>query len=143
VESLLPILAFVFGSLIVAGAALLFMPGKAVAIDRRLEELMPGREAQATPEKRPMKTLVAVFKRVGEKAPRSPKELGALRLRLVQAGFRRDEAVTIFFGIRITFALALFALFATSIVTRPNITLALGGVGFGYVFPGMVLARLA
>jgi tight adherence protein C len=139
---MLPLLAFAFGSLIVGAAALLFMPGKAVAIDRRIEELTTGRETQ-TAEKRSFKAMADLFKRVGEKAPRSAKELGALRLRLVQAGFRRDEAVTIFFGIRILFALGLFGLFATSIVTRPNITLALGGVGFGYIFPGMVLARLA
>ena len=140
-DNLLPLLAFVFGSLLVTGAALFFMPSKAVAIDRRLEELMPGREPQE--EKRTFAALVTVFKRIGEKAPRSPKEMGTLRLRLVQAGYRRDEAMTIFFGIRISLALALFALFATSIVMRPNITLALGGVGFGYIFPGMVLARLA
>ena len=139
---LLPLLAFVFGSLLVAGAALLLMPNKAVAIDRRLEELMPERDA-AISEGRGIKALVGVFKRVGEKAPRSPKELGQLRLRLVQAGFRRDEALTIFFGIRVTLALALFALFSTSIVTRPNIALALAGVGFGYIMPGIVLARLA
>jgi tight adherence protein C len=141
VGSMLPILAFVFGSLIVAAAALLLMPSKAVAIDRRLEELMPGREN--VEERKMSEPLVKLFKRIGEKAPRSPKEMGALRLRLVQAGYRRDEAMTIFFGIRIFFALSLFALFATSIVVRPNITLALAGVGFGYIFPGMVLARLA
>ena len=140
-DSLLPVLAFVFGSLIVAAAALLFMPSKAVAIDRRLEELMPGREGQE--ERRTSAALVKLFKRIGEKAPRSVGEMGSLRLRLVQAGYRRDEAITIFFGVRIIFALGLFALFATSIVMRPNITLALGGVGFGYIFPGMVLARLA
>ena len=139
---LLPLLAFVFGSLLVAGAALLLMPNKAVAIDRRLEELMPERDV-AISEGRGIKALVGVFKRVGEKAPRSPKELGQLRLRLVQAGFRRDEALTIFFGIRVTLALALFAVFSTSIVTRPNIALALAGVGFGYIMPGIVLARLA
>ena len=54
----------------------------------------------------------ATLKRLGEKAPRSPKEMGSLRLRLVQAGYRRDEALTIFFGIRVAFALGLFALFA-------------------------------
>ena len=138
---MLPILAFVFGSLIVAAAALLLMPSKAVAIDRRLEELMPGREN--VEERKLTEPLVKMFKRIGEKAPKSPKEMGTLRLRLVQAGYRRDEAMTIFFGIRIFFALSLFALFATSIVVRPNITLALAGVGFGYIFPGMVLARLA
>jgi tight adherence protein C len=51
--------------------------------------------------------------------------------------------MTIFFGIRVAFALALFSVFATSIFTRPNITLALGGLGIGYLLPGMVLARLA
>ena len=56
-----------------------------------------------------------MFKRVGEKAPRSPKELGQLRLRLVQAGYRRDEALTIFFGIRVLFALTLFGLLSTSV----------------------------
>ena len=69
--------------------------------------------------------------------------MGSLRLRLVQAGYRRDEALTIFFGIRIVFALSLFALFSTSFVTSPNITFALGGLALGYLLPGMVLARLA
>ena len=140
--SLLPLLAFVFGSLIVAAAALLLMPKKAAAIDRRLEELMPESSAPAK-EGNSFKALVDLFKRVGEKAPRSPKELGQLRLRLVQAGFRRDEALTIFFGIRVSLALILFALFSTSVVMRPNITIALAGLGFGYIVPGMVLARLA
>ena len=87
--------------------------------------------------------LMGFVKRVGEKAPRTTKELGSLKLRLVQAGYRRDEAMTIFFGIRIVFALALFALFAGSVFMKPNITLALGGLGVGYVLPGMVLARMA
>ena len=41
------------------------------------------------------------------------------------------------------FALTLFLLFSTSIITRPNVTIALAGVGVGYVLPGMALARLA
>ena len=41
------------------------------------------------------------------------------------------------------FALALFGLFSTSLIARPNITMALGGLGAGYVLPGMVLARMA
>jgi tight adherence protein C len=139
---ILPLLAFVFGSLLVAGAALLFMPSRAGAIDRRLEELMPEPEVPIG-EGRGFKAVVSLFKRVGEKAPRSPKELGHLKLRLVQAGFRRDEALTIFFGIRVTLALVLFAVFSTSIIMRPNITVALAGVGFGYLVPGIVLARLA
>ena len=137
---LLPLLAFVFGSLIIAGAALAFMPNKAAAIDRRLEELTLGRDEEEKPR---LQALIGLFKRIGEKVPRSPKELGPLRLRLVQAGFRRDEAITIFFGIRVMFALALFMFFSTSIIARPNMTMALAGLGAGYVLPGMALARLA
>jgi tight adherence protein C len=98
----------------------------------------------APPESAPWyKHLVGLFKRVGEKAPRSPKELGQLRLRLVQAGYRRDEALTIFFGIRVLFALLMFGLFSSSLLMRPNLWIALGGLGLGYLLPGMVLALKA
>jgi len=137
---ILPFLAFVFGSLIIAGAALAFMPNKAAAIDRRLEELTLTRDEEEKPR---FQSLIGVFKRIGEKMPRSPKEMGPLRLRLTQAGYRRDEALTIFFGIRVLFALGLFMFFSTSIVAKPNMTMALAGLGAGYVLPGMVLARLA
>ena len=136
----LPLLAFLFGSLIVGAAVFAFMPSKAAAIDRRLEELTLGRDEEEKPR---FQSLVALFKRIGEKVPRSTKELGPLRLRLVQAGYRRDEALTIFFGIRVMFALGLFMFFSTSILARPNMTMALAGLGAGYVLPGMVLARLA
>jgi len=137
---LLPLLAFVFGSLIIAAAALAFMPNKAAAIDRRLEELTLTRDEEENPR---FQSMIGVFKRIGEKMPRSPKEMGPLRLRLTQAGYRRDEALTIFFGIRVLFALGLFMFFSTSIVAKPNMTMALAGLGAGYVLPGMVLARLA
>ena len=139
---LLPLLAFVFGMHLVGAAAMKLMPNRAVAIDRRLQELTMPREDE--PEAKPrMQSLVGMFKRIGEKAPRSPKELGNLRLRLVQAGYRRDEAITVFFGIRVLCAFALFAFFSTSIIARPNMLMALAGLGVGYVVPGMVLARMA
>src|SRR5262249_51660786 len=95
-------------------------------------------------EKKPrFKAIAGVLRRLGEKAPKSPKEMGNLRLRLLQAGYRRDEALTIFFGIRVAFALGLFALFSTSVVMRPNIGIARGGLGLGYILPGMLLARMA
>jgi tight adherence protein C len=137
---MMPLLAFVFGSALVAAAAYALMPSRAVAIDRRLEELSLGREREEKPK---YQAMFAVLKRLGEKAPKSPKEMGSLRLRLVQAGFRRDEALTLFFGIRVLFALGMFMLFASSLLARPNLTLALGALGLGYILPGMVLARLA
>ena len=141
---LLPFLAFVFGTLIIMAGAMALMPRRASAIDRRLEELTLDVDQQRDQEVRPrFKSLVGMLKRVGEKAPRSPKELGQLRLRLVQAGYRRDEALTIFFGIRISLALGLFALMSSSIFGRPNLMYAFGGLGFGYIIPGMILARKA
>jgi tight adherence protein C len=142
VELLLPALAFLLGTALVGAAAFVLVPSKTAAIDRRLEELLGDRGVEE--EKKPrFQGLLGFVKRVGDKAPRSPKELGTLRLRLVQAGYRRDDALTVFFGIRICVALGLFALFATSILGRPNMMFALGGLGLGYVLPGMVLARLA
>jgi tight adherence protein C len=139
---LLPLLAFMFGSLLIGAAALLLLPNRAALIDRRLQELTFDRNPEGAPKPR-LQAFVGLMKRVGEKAPRSAKELGSLRLRLVQAGYRREEALTIFFGIRVVFALGLFTLFASSMVARPNLTFALAGLGVGYVLPGMVLARLA
>jgi tight adherence protein C len=137
-------LVFLFGSVLAGGAAFLLMPKRAVAIDRRLEELTTGRLRDEDEQpKGSLDSVLGFVKRVGEKAPRSPKELGALRLRLVQAGYRRDEALTIFFGIRIVFALSLFLLFSMPLLVKPNMILALGGLALGYILPGMVLARLA
>jgi tight adherence protein C len=138
----LPLLAFVFGSLLIGAVAFVMMPNKAGAIDRRLEELTLRGDPEVERKAR-FQSLVAMFKRIGEKVPRSPKEMGSLRLRLVQAGYRRDEALTVFFGIRVMFAFGLFLFFSTSIIARPNMTMALAGLGVGYVLPGMVLARLA
>jgi tight adherence protein C len=139
---LLPLLAFVFGTALIGAATYALMPSKAAAIDRRLEELTLGREPddERTPR---LQALIAMLKRIGDKVPRSPKEMGSLRLRLVQAGYRRDEALPIFFGIRVAFAFALFLFFSMGIVAKPNVTMALAGLGAGYVLPGMLLARMA
>src|SRR5918995_1265574 len=123
---LLPALAFLFGSAIIGAAAFVLVPSRAAMIDRRLEDLLGERKEEVEAKPR-FQRLLAFVKRVGDKAPRSPKEMGSLRLRLVQAGYRRDDAITVFFGIRVCFALALFGLFSTSLVGRPNLMLALGG----------------
>jgi tight adherence protein C len=143
VTQILPLFAFMVGSGLVAAVAYVLMPSRATAIDRRLEELTVAREdGEGQPR---FQSIIGALKRLGEKAPRSPKEMGNLRLRLVRAGFRRDEALTMFFGIRVTFALGLFAMFSMFFHARPNTVLmvSLGGLGLGYLLPGMVLARMA
>ena len=140
--TVLPILAFVLGMLVVSVFAYKFRPASADAIDRRLRELTGAqpRRGETPAGARP---AAQFLKRVGEKVPRSAKELGTLRGRLVQAGFRRREALSIFLAIRVGVALLAFGVFASNVFVRANLPFALGALGMGYVVPGMVLARLA
>jgi tight adherence protein C len=140
VATLIPFLAFAFGSLVMFAAAMMLFGGRTAAIDRRLEELA-GFVENPEESKGRFQSLSDTMRRLGEKAPRSARELGKLRLRLTQAGFRKDEALPIFFGIRVAFAVGLFLLL--SIIAKANMATALGGVLAGYLLPGMVLARLA
>jgi len=142
VTFLLPLLAFVFASLIIAAAAMALSPSSS-AIERRLGEVT------GTPLKGALeafgyeKKVVDTLKKLGNIVPKSPSEMGKLQKSLLVAGFRGNEALPIFFGIRLGCALLFFALVATPIVVRPNIFLALGACGLGYLLPSMGLKRLA
>lgn len=141
---LIPILVFIVGGVLIGATAYAFIgtDSGAVAIDRRLEELATYSDQPA--EKKPrFKAVVGALKRLGEKAPRSSKELGTIRSRLIQAGFRRDDALTIFFGVRIAVALLMFVFLSSPWVGRPNLAMAMGGAALGYLLPSMGLARLA
>ena len=139
--TMLPILAFVFGMLVVMAVAFVFGSSKTVAIDQRLREVTGA--AATTGGDGTSKQVYELLQRVGERLPKRPKELGTLQLRLVQAGFRRSDALPVFLTIRVAVAVLAFAVCATSILMRPNLTVALAALGVGYVLPGMVLARLA
>ena len=139
---LLPILAFLFVSLLVAAGVMVFSTSGGTAIERRLGEVT-GASSTFETDSRFDEVVVDALKKLGNAVPRSPSEMGKLQRRLVAAGYRRNEAVPIFFGIRIAVALAFFALFALPIVLRPSLMLAMGACGIGYVLPGMLLARKA
>jgi len=143
VTLLLPILAFMFASLLVAAAALYLTPNSAATIEQRLGELTGVAMGRAEESTYGRQAVVDTLKRLGNMSPKSTKEMGKLQQRLVVAGFRSSEAIVVFFGIRVGFALAVFALFATPIIVRPNILVALPVCLVGYVLPSMVLARLA
>lgn len=140
---LLPLLGFIFISLLIVAGALAFAPGGGTALQRRLGEVAAARTDHAD-EPPPDRAVIEALKRVGAMAPRSTKEMGQLQQRLVSAGYRSREAIVVFFGIRLGFAVLCFALTATPIVVgRPNLAMALAVCGLGYVLPSMVLARLA
>jgi tight adherence protein C len=139
VTLLLPLLAFVFVSLLVAAAYLALTPSLAGDVERRLAEIGG---APSAPEAPAYTRMIAGLKRMGRAAPQSPSEMGKLQRRLVGAGYRNSEALIIFLGIRVALAGALFALVATPILVRPNVVLALGAAGLGYLLPNVVLGRM-
>jgi tight adherence protein C len=143
VPLLIPILAFLFITLVVAAAVLMFAPGGTTAIERRLGEVAADAGVTVTADPGYDRMVTDVLQRVGKFVPKSPSEMGKLQQRLVAAGYRRNEAVAIFFGIRIATALGLFMLLSTPILFRPNLFFALSGCAAGYLLPGMILARLA
>lgn len=136
----LPFLAFAFGSLLVT-AVIYALTAAPATIDDRLRDVL-GRQ-RPTADQANADQVVAFLKRMGERLPKSPKDLGKIQLRLVQAGHRGPDAVPVFLAIRVGFALAMFALCMTPMLVKPNLMMALAAAGFGYVLPGMVLARKA
>jgi tight adherence protein C len=138
---LLSLLAFLFAALLVSGFALAFSSGDAAAIQRRLGELadLSGRELDPNREGPFMRSM----KWLGQMSPKSPSEMGKLRLRLVTAGYRANEALIVFCGIRVAVALGFFTLFATRIFFRPNFFAAIALCFIGYLIPGFFLARMA
>jgi tight adherence protein C len=139
---LLPVLAFLFASLLVTAVGLALTPSSSATIDRRLGEVLDS-SGMPLSDGGYGRTMIGALRRVGNMAPRPVAEMGKLRQRLITAGFRGGEALITFLGIRIGAALAVFALFMTGLVPRQNLWTALVACGFGYVLPGMVLARMA
>jgi tight adherence protein C len=140
---LLPLLGFVFVSLLVTAAAMALAPGGPGVIEQRLGEMSGGAQATLRETDKGLDRVIGLLKTLGTRAPRSASEMGKLQQRLVTAGYRSNEAVPIFLGIRIGFALLLFALFGSPLAIRPNFALALAACGLGYVLPGVVLERMA
>ena len=137
---ILPLLAFAFVSLLVTAGALALTPGHAAVIRRRLGEVS-GKPMRSGSEN--VDRVVDTLKRIGNAVPKSPSEMSKLQLRLVHAGFRRQDAIILFLGIRAGCALVVFAVMAAPFLFRATIPMALGGAGFGYLLPGIVLARMA
>ena len=75
--TMIPLIAFVLGTALVAAFAYALMPSRADAIDRRLEELTLPQGEEAKPR---YQSVVKLFKRLGERVPKSPREMGTLRL---------------------------------------------------------------
>ena len=140
---LLPALAFVCGSLLVAAVALALKSNAGVSVEDRLAEVTGSSVPNGFEGTGYFDAFVGGLRRLGAAAPRSTAEMGKIQQRLVASGFRRPEALYVFLGIRVGIGLIAFAVLASPVLMRPNVGYALGACGFGYLVPGMLLARRA
>ena len=103
----LPLLAFLFASLLVAAGAMALSAAGGGTIERRLDEVLTGDRVQpAADDPAYRRTVIDALKKIGRAAPQSPSEMGKLQRKLTTAGFRSHEAIAVFFGIRLGCALA-------------------------------------
>jgi tight adherence protein C len=142
VTLLLPLLAFLFASLLVAGGALYYFGRQSVAIEQRLGEVT-GSAMKTSVDSGYEKMVVDSLKRLGNIAPKSIGEMSKMQKRLVAAGYRRNEALLIFAGIRVGVALLTFVVLSTPLIVRPNLGTALVGAVIAYLVPGFVLGKMA
>jgi len=140
---LLPFLAFLFVSLLVAAVAMAFSRGASAVLERRLGEIAGDYAGPAVEGFSYRRALTDRLKRLGEMAPKSSSETGKLQRKLVAAGYRRHEAIWVFFGLRIGVAFASFVVSTMPLFFHPNLAASLGAAGLGYVLPGMILGRQA
>jgi tight adherence protein C len=142
VTLLLPLLAFLFASLLVAAGAMYYFGRGSVAIEQRLGEVT-GASLNQSVDPGYEKMVVDALKRLGNIAPKSPNEMSKMQRRLVAAGYRRNEALVVFAGIRVGFALLVFVVLSSGLVLASNLGTALVGAIIGYMLPGILLARVA
>ena len=137
---LLPLLAFLFASLLVAAAALALSPSGGATIERRLGEVTGALARLPTDNPGYDRVILDALKKFGSVTPQSTNEMGKLQQKLVTAGYRAHEAVAVFFGIRLGCALLAFVLTAA---LQPKLPLALAACALGYLLPSMALGRMA
>src|SRR5262245_65816794 len=101
---LLPLLAFVFASLLIAAGAMAFAPASTSTIERRLGEVSGTPVKERTEGEGYNRRVLDALKKIGSVAPRPAKEMGKLQERLVNAGYRSHEALATFFCILTGFA---------------------------------------
>jgi len=95
-------------------------------------------------EKPPVYGVVTALAWTGEKVPISAEEASMVRRELMMAGFRQDNAVSVFYGCKIVSAIALLAV---ALILRPviappgalSVLLPVIAAGLGFFVPNFVL----
>jgi len=78
-----------------------------VDVDGRIRKPLPAAAEELQSFRNMFTRLEGLFKPLGEFIPRSPEEMSRHEKRLVQAGYRRKDAVVLFHGAQVGMALML------------------------------------
>jgi tight adherence protein C len=140
---LLPILAFLFVSLLIVGAAMAFAPANGGVIQQRLNELRGISGVSVDEPSAYGESVKRSLTRLGRYAPTSSAEMGKLKSRLLAAGYRNGEALPVFIGLRLVCGLLAFGVMSTPLFGKANVLYALGAAALGYLLPAMALGRMA
>jgi tight adherence protein C len=88
-------------------------------------------------------TLVTFLQQIGSKIPASSQDAANLKVELLRAGYRGEQAVPVFYGVRILATLAMLGLsFLMQSKMPPNPSMSVALVVFGCML-GWVLPRMA
>ncbi len=115
---------------------------------RFFEQLSPERESRDHgPDRDRKRVAVRLIEQIGATVPVSKVESTAARRYLTAAGFRSDEALTVYYGIKVTMCVVALvaALFLVPHVTVRNsvrIFLYLAAGAGGYFAPNLILERM-
>jgi len=91
-------------------------------------------------------SIVSVLHQIGSRVPSSEADINTLRANLVRAGFRSENAVAVFFGLRIfsTFVMLLVSLFIETRMPDNNVMrvmMLVSGCAAGWILPGFFLEK--
>jgi tight adherence protein C len=145
---LFSIFAFLMLLVVLCGIAyrVLYKPGKflkqlgsPVITDQRQQLIDDDTEPQAS-------TIVTVLHQIGSKVPSSATEMANLRTNLIRGGFRSENAVPVFFGLRIVATLGmLFVVILMQPKMPPNpvmkMALMVSGCSCGWILPRFILEK--
>jgi tight adherence protein C len=152
-DTIVPVAAFLAVMLGVWGVMSL-IAGRPVDAEERLRRVLdpnarrPSAANLARQQDRfQAKVAVAATKLGKTLKPTNEEELGKVRLELLNAGFRGENAVQVFYGLKILAMLLFLALAAPAAVgsygvSQKGITWAVLAAGLGFYLPGIVVAQI-
>jgi len=91
-------------------------------------------------------TIVSVLRQIGSRVPSSDADITTLRGNLIRAGFRSENAVAVFFGLRIftTFLMLVISMAIETHMPDNNVmrvAMMVSGCAAGWVLPGFFLEK--